>query len=151
MLIRRDQTDVTPRMSALAGLGRMGSLGILDWLSLGASLLGSRTGSAMANGAPGNIVATNVTTNVNASVSPQISPVFVQQQSPENSGVNISASQTGMTPVTGAIPGMDGATFPPIQPGGQMSPGVTLAAVAALGGLFFVMSRKKGKGRRRRR
>jgi len=53
---------------------------------------------------PANIsVTVPTTTNVQTQVSPQISPVFVQQDQPQNSGVNAGTSQTGTDPAMTAL------------------------------------------------
>lgn len=130
--------------------GGLKSLGIWgELLSAGMQAFGSGGSDSGAGGAPmmpSNVVSTS--TNVNTQVSPQISPNFIQQQQPQNSAVNASATMG--TPVTGNIPGIDYGSLPTEY---SSSGGMTDTQKLLLGGSVMVLigalllGRKKGAGR----
>jgi hypothetical protein len=152
-------------------------MGFMEYMGIASSLLSLATKSTpQAQPVPpsgGNIM---VSTAVQTTVSPQISPVFVQQDEPRDSPVTAATVQmvtapqvstmptpagtpTPGAPVTGAIPGIDGAsgylpTGVPGLPSVPAAPAIdtmTLALGVGIIGLAMVLKGKKKVGAKRGR
>lgn len=128
---------------------QLAGLGWAQLIPAAISAFGGKSGGG--GGAPGNMNSnTNtVTSNVNTQVSPQISPVFIQQDEPQNSAVNASAS---MVPATGSIPGIDTPLMPVSMPAMYAPPAnrgldinKEVLIVGALGAVALAIIAKKRK------
>lgn len=127
----------------------MGSLGQDMWSGAAALFMNAMQGAGKKGGGDGSSGGSSnyVSTSTTTTVSPNISPQFVQQQSPVNSPVGLTA------PSTGGIPGFDLSSgympgFPAVPPIPQVPLNLNMVAFGALAligvGIALKM-RKKGK------
>jgi len=112
-----------------------------------ASAFGNKSGGGGAPSAPANMNTVNTSTAVNTQVSPQISPVFIQQDQPQDSAINASASMTAAPMPGSMLPPSYAIPQPQYQQPPQINPMVIAAGLGAFL-LFAVAMRRKNAGSR---
>jgi len=132
--------------------GGLSGLGVVDWASMGMSFLTNAAGKAGGSGGgapqmPANMNTVTTSTNVNTQVSPQISPVFIQQDQPQDSAINASASMTAAPMPGSMLPPSYNIPQPQYQTPQQINPMVIAAGIGAFL-LFAVAMRRKNAGSR---
>ncbi len=135
------------RLEADCGCKKSGLSGLGWWQELLTTALspgGNQPGNTAAQ--PPTITTVTTTTNVN----PNISPQFVQQQSPNNSPVGLTAPSSGFMPgfdtYSGSMPGFPNVSVPHIQTN-YMTLGIAAMALLSVG-LVYKLSRGNKKARR---